>query len=145
MVSSICIDAQFIQKLGIREGQSVVAVHAPKDFLRDFKRSIPPSVKLTIQLASKFKPDVILWWIQQETNFGKLFRQLERVIQPDGAIWVIIPKKNAAKKKGFMIDWNEMLRAALKTTLVDNKTLSFSDEEYGTRFVIRKEKRIMLR
>ncbi len=141
MALFVSIDAQFVQKLGIREGQWIVAIHAPKDFLGELKRSLTTAVKLTTRLASKVKPDIILWWIQREDNFEKLFRQLEQTIQPDGAIWVIIPKKEAAKKRGFMDEWNEMLKAALQTSLVDNKTLTISEEEYGTRFVIRKEKR----
>ena len=49
--------------------------------------------------------------------------------------------KTAQSNSGYVYDWNSADRLALKTTLVDNKTLTFSPEEYGTRFVIRKEHR----
>jgi hypothetical protein len=66
---------------------------------------------------------------------------MQRALKPDGALWVVIPKQKLAKERGVPYDWNAMLACALKTTLVDNKTLTFSPEEYGTRFVIRKEHR----
>jgi hypothetical protein len=69
------------------------------------------------------------------------FRRLQSEIVPNGAIWAVIPKKKFAPAHGIAFSWSEMQAAALQTDLVDNKEASFSEEEYGTRFVIRKEKR----
>ena len=52
-----------------------------------------------------------------------------------------MPKKAVARQRGLTLTWEEMQAAALTTDLVDNKNASMTDEEYGTRFVIRKERR----
>jgi hypothetical protein len=70
------------------------------------------------------------------------FATLQRQIISDGAIWVVTPKKAVAQRRGLTLTWEEMQAAALTTDLVDNKNASMTDEEYGTRFVIRKERRI---
>jgi hypothetical protein len=62
-------------------------------------------------------------------------------IVPDGAIWVVIPKKKFAAKRGIAFSWEEMQAAGLQTDLVDNKVATVSEEDYGTRFVIRKDRR----
>jgi hypothetical protein len=55
---------------------------------------------------------------------------------------VIIPRKEAARKKNLTIDWNHMQQEILKTQLVDNKVASINEAEYGTQFVIRREYRV---
>jgi hypothetical protein len=40
--------------------------------------------------------------------------------------------------RGIDFSWEAMQAAGLETDLVDNKVASFSEEDYGTRFVIRK-------
>ncbi len=60
---------------------------------------------------------------------------------PDGAIWVMLLKQPIALRRGVTLTWDAMQAAALQTDLVDNKIATFSDEEYGTRFVLRRERR----
>lgn len=66
---------------------------------------------------------------------------MQNLILPDGAIWVIIPKKKFAREWNIDFSWEQMQAAGLQTDLVDNKVASIDDESYGTQFVIRKEKR----
>ncbi len=64
---------------------------------------------------------------------------------PNGAVWAGIPKQRIARQRGLTLTWEEMQAAALQTDLVDNKGASISDEEYATRFVIRKDQRASYR
>ena len=52
-----------------------------------------------------------------------------------------MPKKKYARQRGIDFTWEELQAAGLQTDLVDNKIASLTEEEYGTRFVIRKERR----
>jgi hypothetical protein len=82
--------------------------------------------------------DVIVLWTD-ETTAGR-FPKLQRLLEPDGSLWAVIPKK--AKDTPRPLLFSRVQEAALATTdLVDNKTLTFSETHYGIRFVIRKEKR----
>jgi len=56
-------------------------------------------------------------------------------------LWFVTPKKPAAIVRGTNIAFDTEQQFALSTSdLVDNKTLTFSDEEYGVRFEVRKRK-----
>ncbi len=132
--------AEFLRKLGIKDGHLVAVEDAPRGFGRELSRLLPPSCTLRDGLSPGEKADVVLLWARQETS--ERFPDLQRRLQPGGALWVVIPKKTVAQRLGSDITFDRVQAAALATSdLVDNKTLTFSEDEYGIRFVIRKEKR----
>ena len=69
-----------------------------------------------------------------------LRRYRGRIVE-DGFIWVVIPKKAAIETLGRDVTFEDVLDVALRTDFVDNKTLTFSDMEYGVRLVLRKHLR----
>jgi hypothetical protein len=52
-----------------------------------------------------------------------------------------MPKKKYADRRGVSYTWEQLQAAGLQTDLVDNKVASITEEDYGTRFVIRKQRR----
>jgi hypothetical protein len=66
---------------------------------------------------------------------------MARLIVPDGAIWLVIPKRSFQEDFGVTMSWDQMQAEALTTDLVDNKTATYSLQTYGTRFVIRRSAR----
>jgi hypothetical protein len=127
-----------LNKLGVAPGQRILLRHAPKAFSDELKARLPPGARLTSRSSGGVRYDLILDWLPPDEELNGFFQDKERRLKPDGALWVIIPNQRAAKARGVRYDWNLIIAAALRTTLVDNKTLSFSAEEYGTRFVVRK-------
>jgi hypothetical protein len=86
--------------------------------------------------------DLIFLWPQSAADLAARFAALQWRIVPDGAIWVLLLKQPIARRRGVTLTWDAMQTAALQTDLVDNKVATFSTEEYGTRFVIRRERRL---
>jgi hypothetical protein len=127
-----------LRKLGIAPGQRILMRHAPDPFLEQLRMQLPASVRLTTRSAIHAKYDLIFEWLAPNEDPGAFFVRRQHQLKPDGALWVVIPNQRSAKARGVHYDWNAIVAAALKTKLVDNKTLSFSSDEYGTRFVIRK-------
>ena len=68
-------------------------------------------------------------------------KRFRAAIEEDGFLWVVIPKKNAMQSLGRDVTFQDVLDVALRTDLVDNKTLTFSKTEYGVRLVVRKRLR----
>lgn len=85
--------------------------------------------------------DLIFTWPERLAGLNGHFADLQRRITPQGAIWAVMPKKKHAARRGIDFTWEQMQAAALQTDLVDNKTASISEQEYGTRFVIRSNRR----
>lgn len=127
-----------LKKLGVNPGQKILVRRAPKAFTQELRDQAPPDTLISTRLTTRARYDLIFHFAPPDENFDKFFHEMQDALKPDGALWVIIPNQKGAKKMGVQFDWNAILASALKTTLVDNKTLSFSPDEYGTRFVIRK-------
>lgn len=130
-----------LQKLGVTAGQKILVHRAPKAFTQELRDRALPDTLISTRLTASAQYDLIFHFAAPDQDLDTLFAEMVRVLKSDGALWVIIPKQKQAKALGYLYDWNMLIQAALKTTLVDNKTLTFAPDEYGTRFVIRKEHR----
>lgn len=130
-----------LKKLGVGAGQKILVRRAPKAFTQELRDQAPPDTLISTRFTPRTRYDLVFYFAPPEETFATFFTEMQAALQADGALWVIILNQKAAKKAGARYNWDAMLQCALRTTLVDNKTLSFSPDEYGTRFVIRKEHR----
>jgi hypothetical protein len=134
------IDDDFIHKLGLKSGQRLSLVRPPNGWADALAEVDDVSVSGSAVRARK--ANVILVWLAPADDLHRTFEALERKIPVDGAVWAIIPKKSALAKGECAVEWTEMQAAGLASgRLVDNKELRFDDRYYGTRFVVRREKR----
>lgn len=127
-------------KLGIKPGFDVCLLGASSPLTRLLMEQSNQGVTFYNSLSAA-PYDLIFFWPTQLEALADTFLQLQRAILPDGAIWVVIPKQKYAIRRGITLSWEEIQAAALQTDLVDNKVASLTEEEYATRFVIRKERR----
>lgn len=129
------------RKLGIVPGRSILLLDAPAPSAALLRDACPPGVTVAEVDDGADRYDLIFLWLRAADGLVERFAALQWRIVSNGAIWVMLLKKPIARKRGVTLTWEEMQTAALQTDLVDNKGASFSDEEYGTRFVIRRERR----
>jgi hypothetical protein len=132
--------ADLAKKLGIKPGQVVCLVDAPTEAAVAIRSQSPAGVTFVAGLGQR-RCDVLLFWPAALAGLAERFRELQFHIDPDGAIWAVIPKKKYAGPRGVPFTWEQMQAAGLQTDLVDNKVASVTEAEYGTRFVIRKDRR----
>jgi hypothetical protein len=132
--------AGLAKKLGIKSGQVVCLLSAPSEAAVLLRQECPEKVSFSDTLE-RGPYDVIMFWPTQLAKLSDRLVQLQRHIVLDGAIWAVIPKKPFAQARGIDFGWSELQEAALQTDLVDSKVASLSEEEYATRFVIRKDRR----
>jgi hypothetical protein len=129
------------RKLGIVPGLTILLLDAPAPSATLLRDACPPGVTVADADDGEARYDLIFLWPQAAAGLAEQFAALQWRIVPDGAIWAMLLKKPIARMRGVTLTWEAMQAAALQTDLVDNKIASFSDEEYGTRFVIRRERR----
>ena len=132
--------AELVRKLGIKEAFTVAAINANYEVLARIQEGLPQGTILATKLPSDRQVKIIIVWLTEADDLDQEFRRLRQAITPDGAIWAVIPKKRT-RKKATNVTFDNVQAVALKTDLVDNKVASFSEREYGIRFVIRREKR----
>jgi len=132
--------AGLANKLGLREGQLICLLDAPAE-ASDLLRTILPSSVIIHTSLEASSYDLILVWPLRLAGLAQFFTHLQAHLQPAGAIWAVMPKQKYARQRGIDYNWDQLQAAALTTDLVDNKIASFSDQDYATRFVIRKKSR----
>ncbi|HEX5546712.1 MAG TPA: hypothetical protein VFX24_04830 [Ktedonobacterales bacterium] len=129
------------RKLGIAPGCSILLLDAPAPSAALLRDACPPGVTMADSDNGADRYDLIFLWLRSADGLAEQFAALQWRIEPDGTIWAMLLKKPVARKRGVTLTWDQMQAAALQTDLVDNKIASFSYEEYGTRFVLRRERR----
>ncbi len=125
------------EKLGIKPGSKVCLLRPDEDTI---SRLAGREVDLIVNGLEE-NCDAILYWIDRSKGIGEKMAFLQSKIKPDGRIWLIMPKKDVARKRNLAIDWDEVQKEVLKTKLVDNKVVAINEEEYGAQFVVRKKYR----
>jgi hypothetical protein len=128
------------KKLGIKPGHFVGFLNVPEEATKFIKAECPEGVIFSESLGDETF-DIILFWPHKIEELAETFTRLQAQIVPTGAIWAVMPKKKFAPQRGITFSWEEMQAAGLQTDLVDNKVATIMEQDYGTRFVIRKERR----
>jgi hypothetical protein len=131
----------FANKLGIRAGHHIYLEDTPAEFAAQRLADLPPGCRVVTALPNGGRSDMVILWLKDREGLEALFQRLRYLIPPDGVLWAVIPKESARLKGSPAPDFQEALAAALPTGLVDNKTLTFDEVEYGIRFVVRRELR----
>ncbi len=133
--------AALARKLGLRPAQRICLLDAPPASAALIRAAAPEDCALASALDGEVRYDLIFCWPVEPAGLAERFAVLERRIFPDGAIWAVLPKNPIARRRGITLTWEQMQAAALTTDLVDNKIASLGDDEYATRFVIRRDRR----
>lgn len=131
--------ADLATKLGIKPGDKVALLGAPAALTVVLEQACPGAEFYDSLSAVPY--ELLFFWPTSLDGLAETFAQFQRQIVPNGAVWAVIPKQRFARQRGLTFTWEEMQAAGLQTDLVDNKIASISDEEYATRFVIRKDRR----
>jgi hypothetical protein len=129
------------RKLGITSGQTIALIDAPPEIKRNLQADAPRDVRWVSSLL-RGKVDQVFLWPSALAGFASRMRELQTRIVPDGSVWVVMPKKPFAPDRGIRFTWEEMQAEGLRSDLVDNKVASLSEQDYATRFVIRKALRL---
>ncbi len=134
------LSENLFHKLNIQAGNTIYLLDPRPGIVEVLEVSAPPGVLFSEDLTEQ-PFDQILFWPKQLEALSDQIAQMANIITPAGAIWLIIPKKKYTIARGISFSWEAMQAEALQTDLVDNKIASFSETDYATRFVIRKEHR----
>lgn len=116
------------KKLGLKVGQPVGLINAPKDF----ESKIPNA---ETRRNPKTKVSLTLWFVETRKEFETaLPRMRERA--EDGGIWIVWPKTTKTAKPD--INGNIVRETALTAGLVDFKICAVDDTWSGMRFAVKR-------
>jgi hypothetical protein len=124
------------KKLGIKDGDSVLAIDVPADYQKLLK-PIPKDVSFVT------KPDESIAlahvFVTRKAEMKKQLAALRKKLRPDAAVWVSWPKKAAKVETDITED--TIREIALPMGWVDIKVCAVSEIWSGLKLVVRKELR----
>lgn len=121
-----------IKKLGIKEGFRVALTNSPRGFKKELG-PLPHGAKFA--LGGTDAVDVILLFVNSETELKSQFVSLATNLVTNGMLWVAWPKKSS----GVVTDlsFTNVQRIGLDAGLVDVKICAVNDVWSGLKFVYR--------
>ncbi len=129
-------------KLGVKAGVPALRIGDVATYDRTVEHLAGHLDRTELDLPLRFfaaRYGLVLCFVLESVDLAVLARELARVPNPEGRIWVVV------WKKGFLTggapSWEQLQEAVLPTGWVDNKILSFGEQAYGTQYVLRKEMR----
>ena len=124
------------RKLGIRPGDTVALVGAPRGF-EDELEELPDGVQVRHRAGGH--PSLAVLFTTRARDLERRFASLARSVWPDGGLWVAWPKRSSGVDTD--LDENRLRDIILPLGLVDNKVCAVNDVWSGLRFVWRRENR----
>ena len=122
-----------VKKLGIKAGQRVVLINAPKNFAKELQ-PLPENVRL--KSGQPRKPlDFIILFVDSARALQKELPKLKQKLASDGILWVCWPKKSSGVETDLSFDIVQ--QSGLKIGLVDVKICAVNDIWSGLKFVYR--------
>jgi hypothetical protein len=131
---------EIIPKLGIPSGLPAVRIGEIATYDRPIEHlagQLDRADDLELPLryrAGRF--GLCLCFALEPVGANVLAGELVRITSTEGAIWIVVWKKPFLRPG--LLSWDDIEAAMLPTGWVDNKILSFGDEVYATRYVLRK-------
>ena len=122
-----------VKKLGIKAGQSVELINAPKDFAKELQ-PLPENVRVTLTKPGK-QLHFIMLFVDSARTLQKELPKLKQKLASDGILWVSWPKKSSGVETDLSFDIVQ--QSGLKIGLVDVKICAVNDIWSGLKFVYR--------
>ena len=124
------------QKLGIRPGQEVATIGAPKEY-QDLLAPLPEAILFTTKIAAG-TPFVHLF-VKERQTLEKELKRLRGLLANEGVLWVSWPKKSS----GVATDITEdvIREVCLPLNFVDVKVCAVDETWSGLKLMIRRENR----
>lgn len=130
---------EVVPKLGIPAGLPAVRIGDVGTYDRPIEHLAGQLDRAELELPLRFRAGrfgLCLCFALEPVAAAALVAELTRITGNEGAIWVVGWKKPFLRPG--LLSWDDVQAAFLPTGWVDNKILSFGDEVYATRYVMRK-------
>jgi hypothetical protein len=124
------------KKLGLKEGQRVLLIDEPGDYL-SLLHPLPPSLSVARQAGLAI--DLVHVFVVRRADLQNRLDSLRRTLRPDVPVWVSWPKK--ASKVPTDVTEDTIREVALPLGFVDVKVCAVSEVWSGLKIVVRKELR----
>ena len=130
---------EVVPKLGVKSGTPALRIGGVATYDRPIEHLAGELDVLDLRVPVRAKDGrfgIVICFALDRVPLERLASDLVRVTHPDGAIWVVVWKKDFLTEGAST--WEEAQEAMLQTGWVDNKVLSLGAEVYATRYVRRR-------
>ena len=123
-----------VKKLGIREGDRVLAIGAPRG-VGELLGALPEGARLVSRASDGTAYPIVLWFVTAQRALDERIGRVRESLDPSGGLWVAWPKRASGVKTDVTED--TVRRTGLAAGLVDNKVCAIDETWSGLRLVVR--------
>jgi hypothetical protein len=126
--------ALLIDKLGVREGDRALILHAPAGYL-----DLLPDLESRTQVMRRFgmkRLNFIQYFAKSAEQLAAVMPNLAAQLEPDGTLWVSWAKRTSPLHNPDLNE-NVVRDLGLRAGLVDVKVAAITDDWSGLKFVYR--------
>ncbi len=130
---------EVVPKLGVKSGMPALRIGGVATYDRPIEHLAGQLDVLDLRVPVRAKNGrfgLVLCFALERIPLDRLAEDLVRVTHPDGAIWLVVWKKDFLP--GGASSWEDAQEAMLETGWVDSKVLSLGAEVYAARYVRRR-------
>ena len=127
-----------IKKLGIKPGQRICILNAPKDYSKTLG-ALPAGVQLSKRLGKNHSMDLIHFFTKERDRLQEEFPVMKEALDYGGSLWISWPK--GSSKVATDLNENIIREIGLDLGLVDVKVAAVDETWSGLKFVYRLEDR----
>lgn len=130
---------EIVPKLGVPTGLPAVRIGDVATYDRPIEHLAGQLDRAELDLPLRYRAarfGLCLCFALERVGANALAAELVRITGSEGAIWIAVWKKPFLRPGH--LSWDDIQAAMLPTGWVDNKILSFGEEVYATRYVLRK-------
>ena len=130
---------EVVPKLGVKPGLPALRIGGVATYDRPIEHLAGQLDVLDLRVPVQAKAGrfgLVVCFALDRVPLDRLASDLVRVTHPDGAIWLVVWKKDFLSTGAS--SWEEAQEAMLETGWIDNKVLSLGAEVYASRYVRRR-------
>ena len=119
--------------MGFRPGRTLCLINPPQGAYVRFSKELPKGKPLYLGLPPRGLAHIFVFWPDGVESLENALSYLKSMMDPEGAIWAVIPRKKAARDDGASVALSDVREAVEKVGLVNDKQVSFSGSQYAVR------------
>jgi len=120
-----------VERMGLHAGHTLCLINPPEGAYARFSNELPEGSHLYLGLPPRAPAHLFVLWPDGSRSLESSLSYLKSMLDPEGTIWVVIPRRKTARGGGSDVTPTELNGAAQSVGLVSGERVAFSSSRYA--------------
>jgi hypothetical protein len=125
---------RLFEKMGYKVGYSMCLINPPAGAYTRFSNDLPDGSHLYLGMPPRGQAHLFVLWPDGVQTLQSTLSYLKAMLDPEGAIWVVLPRKRAVREGDDVnVSLQELKQVVERVGMTDDQQISFSGSHYAIR------------